>query len=275
MQETLDQFLGQKNPLEKGRLPTPVFLSFPGVSDGKESTCNVGDLGLVPRLGRSLKGGHGNPFQYSWLENPHGQRSLASYNSWDHSRIGLSDQAQHSTVFWQRGRCVKLKLAGEIGVHQVNEMKKAGQGERKARNKVTGRQGGEKTEAPIFRTLTISRDTRKEKRWSCNCRLEVNDAGSYTPSSLYATPKSLDFVVWNFEGVWCVFDAWLCFHSKNIMWQQCGEECGGVANIGIRMFQNILAWGLVTKRQRKKLREKKKWNNISLPIIYSKEISDH
>ena len=59
------------------------------------------------------------------------------------------------------------------------------------------------------------------------------------------------------------------------MWQQCGEECGGVANIGIRMFQNILAWGLVTKRQRKKLREKKKWNNISLSIIYSKEISDH
>ena len=37
------------------------------------------------------------------------------------------------------------------------------------------------------------------------------------------------------------------------MWQQCGEECGGVANTGIRMFQNILAWGLVTKRQRKKL----------------------
>ena len=60
------------------------------------------------------------------------------------------------------------------------------------------------------------------------------------------------------------------------MWQQCGEEYGGVANIGIRMFQNILAWGLVIKRQRKKLRgKKKKWNNISLSIIYSKEISDH
>ena len=57
-----------------------------------------------------------------------------------------------------------MKLAGEIGVHQVNEMKKAEQGEQKTQNKVTGRQGGEKTKAPIFRTLTTSRDTCKEKR---------------------------------------------------------------------------------------------------------------
>ena len=172
--------------------------------------------------------------------------------------VGLDWETKHSIAQgWQRRRCVRLKLAGEIGVHQVNEMKKAEQGEQKAQNKVTGRQGGEKTEAPTFRTLTTSRDTCKEKRWSSNCRLKVNDAGSYTPSSLYAIPKNLDFVIWNFEAAWCVFDTWLCFHSKNIMWQQCGEECGGVANIGIRMFQNILAWSLVTKRQRKKPWEKK------------------
>ena len=42
----------------------------PGGSDGKESTCNAGDLGLIPGLGRSPGGGHGNPFQYSCLENP-------------------------------------------------------------------------------------------------------------------------------------------------------------------------------------------------------------
>ena len=35
--------------------------SFPGGSDGKESTCNAGDLGSVPELGRSAGGGHGNP----------------------------------------------------------------------------------------------------------------------------------------------------------------------------------------------------------------------
>ena len=39
-------------------------------SDGKESACNVGALGWIPRLGRSPGGGHGNPLQYSCLENP-------------------------------------------------------------------------------------------------------------------------------------------------------------------------------------------------------------
>jgi len=37
----------------------------------------LGDLGSIPGLGRSPGGGHGNPLQYSCLENPHGQRSLA------------------------------------------------------------------------------------------------------------------------------------------------------------------------------------------------------
>ena len=55
---------------------------FPGGSDGKESTRNVGDLGLIPGLGRSPGGEHGNPLEYSCLENPHGQRSLAGYSTW-------------------------------------------------------------------------------------------------------------------------------------------------------------------------------------------------
>ena len=42
---------------------------FPGGSDGKESACNVGDLGLIPGLGRSSGEGNGNPLQYSCLEN--------------------------------------------------------------------------------------------------------------------------------------------------------------------------------------------------------------
>ena len=36
----------------------------------KESACNVGDVGLIPGLGRFPGGGHGNPLQYSCLENP-------------------------------------------------------------------------------------------------------------------------------------------------------------------------------------------------------------
>jgi len=45
-------------------------MGFPGGSDSKESACSVGDLGLIPELGRSPGGGHGNPLQYSCLENP-------------------------------------------------------------------------------------------------------------------------------------------------------------------------------------------------------------
>ena len=44
-------------------------MGFPGGSDGKESACNAGDLGLITGLGRSPGGGHGNPLQYSCLEN--------------------------------------------------------------------------------------------------------------------------------------------------------------------------------------------------------------
>ena len=55
---------------------------FPCGSAGKESTCNVGDLGLIPGLGRSRGVGNGNPLQYSCLENPHGQRSLVVYSPW-------------------------------------------------------------------------------------------------------------------------------------------------------------------------------------------------
>jgi len=46
------------------------ILGFPGGSVGKESACNMEDMGLVPGLGRSPGGGHGNPLQYSYLENP-------------------------------------------------------------------------------------------------------------------------------------------------------------------------------------------------------------
>ena len=44
-------------------------LGFPGGSGSKEFACNAKDLGLIPGLGRSLGGEHGNPLQYSCLEN--------------------------------------------------------------------------------------------------------------------------------------------------------------------------------------------------------------
>ena len=47
-----------------------IDVSKSGGSDGKESACNVGDLGLIPELGRSPGGGNGHPLQYSCLQNP-------------------------------------------------------------------------------------------------------------------------------------------------------------------------------------------------------------
>ena len=48
----------------------PLEIGFPGGSEVKASAWNVGDLGLIPGLGRSPGEGSGNPLQYSCLENP-------------------------------------------------------------------------------------------------------------------------------------------------------------------------------------------------------------
>ena len=45
------------------------WMGFPGSSAGKESACNVGDLGSIPGLGRSPGEGKGYPLQYTGLEN--------------------------------------------------------------------------------------------------------------------------------------------------------------------------------------------------------------
>ena len=76
-----DSWVG-KIPWRRNRLPTPVFMGIPGGSDGKESTRNVGYLGSIPGSEKFPGGGHGNPLQYSYLGNPHGQRALVGYNPW-------------------------------------------------------------------------------------------------------------------------------------------------------------------------------------------------
>ena len=71
---------------------------FCGGSDSRESTCNAGDLGSIPGLGRSLGEGHDNPTQYSCLENPDGQRSLMGYSPWGHKQLDMTERlraAQH------------------------------------------------------------------------------------------------------------------------------------------------------------------------------------
>ena len=88
----------KKIPWRRDRLPTPVFLGFPGGSEGKESACNAGDLGWIPGLGRSPGGGHGNLLHYSCLKNPHGKRRLVGYSPWGCKELDMTERlSTHST----------------------------------------------------------------------------------------------------------------------------------------------------------------------------------
>ena len=63
-------------------LPGPLLGFSAGIS-GKETACQWKRLqrrGLDPWVGKIPEGGHGNPLQYAFLENPHGQRSLMGYD---------------------------------------------------------------------------------------------------------------------------------------------------------------------------------------------------
>ena len=78
---------------------TSAEKGFTGGSDGKESAYNVRDPGLIPGLGRTPGEGHGNPLQYSCVENPHGQRSLEGFSPWGRKESHTTERlstAQHS-----------------------------------------------------------------------------------------------------------------------------------------------------------------------------------
>ena len=72
---------------------------FPGGSEGKESACNAGDLGLISGLGRSPGEGNGYPLRLPG--ESHGQRSLVGYRPW--GRRELCTTELHSiTDNWRR-----------------------------------------------------------------------------------------------------------------------------------------------------------------------------
>ena len=64
---------------------------FTGGSESKESTCNAGDLGLIPGLRRYSGEGNGNPPVFLPGES-HGQRSLAGYSPWDYKELNKTEQ---------------------------------------------------------------------------------------------------------------------------------------------------------------------------------------
>ena len=92
MQETLVWFLGREAPLERNRLPTPVFMGFPSGLDGKVSACNAGDLVSIPGLGRLpwRRAWQPTPVflpeESPWTEEPGGLQSMGSQRV-GHNRV--------------------------------------------------------------------------------------------------------------------------------------------------------------------------------------------
>ena len=85
-----------KIPWRRDRLPTPIFLGFPGGSDGKETISNAGDLGSFPELGRFLVERKGYPLQYSYLEKSMDRRAWwATVHGVTKSQTQLSDLFSH------------------------------------------------------------------------------------------------------------------------------------------------------------------------------------
>ena len=77
-----------------------VCLGFPVGSDDKESACNMGDLDLIPGLEKSPGGGHGNPLQYSCLENPYDRGAWrATVHGVTKNRTWLNDSTQILHVY--------------------------------------------------------------------------------------------------------------------------------------------------------------------------------
>ena len=73
-------------------------MGFPGGSEIKVSACNVGDLGLIPGLGRSPGEGNGNPLKYSCLENPMDRGSLVGYSPWGHKESDTTERLHFSEL---------------------------------------------------------------------------------------------------------------------------------------------------------------------------------
>ena len=94
-------------------------VNFPSGSDDKESAYNTGDLGLIPGLGRSPGGGHGNPLQYSCLETPMDRGAWwAIVHGVAKSRTQLSNHAHTHPCFSMYQYFIILY--GQIIFHRMN-----------------------------------------------------------------------------------------------------------------------------------------------------------
>ena len=95
------------------------YLNTRGGSDGKESSCNEGNLGSIPGLGRSPGGGHGNRLQYSCLENP-----LGGLQSMGSQRAGRDWGTKHSTMHskWLSKMILHMKIHHQLGYRNTGRI---------------------------------------------------------------------------------------------------------------------------------------------------------
>ena len=83
---------------------------------------NAGDIreiGSTAGSGRSLGGGHGNPLQYSRLENPQRQRSLVGYSPWGRKESDMTEATEHAHI-WYRNNMETETDGKAVGNRQRN-----------------------------------------------------------------------------------------------------------------------------------------------------------
>ena len=85
------------------------YVGLPWWLRGNESACSAGDMGSVPGSGRSPGGGHGNPLQYSCLENPMDRGAWqATVHAWSCKRDIGTQQQQIRLCSWSSKRWVNM-----------------------------------------------------------------------------------------------------------------------------------------------------------------------
>ena len=100
---------------------------FPDTSDGKESACNVGDLGLIPGSGRSPGERNGNPLQYSCLENSMDRGAWWALRIWaaflksGHMVARLLEGSQDPTPEHLPGRSQGVRAPGNTSFESFQE----------------------------------------------------------------------------------------------------------------------------------------------------------
>ena len=91
-----------------------------GGSDGNESSCNAGDLGLIPGSGRSPEEGNGYPLQYSCLENPMDWRAWRVNSPWSHKESDTTEWLTLSLLGLQAVLVAKNSPANFRDIREVD-----------------------------------------------------------------------------------------------------------------------------------------------------------